>query len=114
MRKGHMDILSFILKPLLIILLIFGVFGLVYLRSSFLKIEYSLSDLERKKMNCLKDRKMLLAEKISLISFVKLEDSHGSSDGFIFPDRIKVIHISNQKKYLPYKTSLEKKQLAEP
>ena len=101
--KSRLHILSFIFKPLLIGLLIIGIFGLVYLRSSILKLEYSLGDLEKKKVNCLKERKMLFAEKTSLLSFAKIEASQGNSDGFVLPDRIKVVHLSKQKKYLPYK-----------
>jgi len=108
------NIFSFIVKPLLIILLIFGVFGLVYLRSNVLTLEYSLGDLEKKKMNYLGEKKMLLAEKTSLLSFEKLEASLSGNHGFVLPDRIRVIHVSKQKRYLPYKAALEKRQLAEP
>jgi hypothetical protein len=113
-QTSRMNILSFICKPLLIGLLIFGVFGLVYLRSSFLRLEYSLGDLEKKKMNCLKERKMLLAEKTSLLSFAQLETSKGESESFVLPDRIKVIHVNKEKRSLPYKASLERSRLAEP
>jgi hypothetical protein len=112
-HTGRTNIFSFIVKPLLIGLLIFGIFGLVYLRSSFVKLEYSVSDLENKKTNCLRERKMLLAEKTSLLSFAKLEEEPGASDGFVLPDRIKVIHVDRQKRSLPYKASLERRQLTE-
>lgn len=114
-KKSGMNLLLFICKPLLVLLLIIGVFGLVYLRSSCVKIEYSLGDLEKKKMNYLKERKMLLAEKTKLLSYAKLEASHSDSEGFSLPDRrMKVIYLAKQKKSLPYKASLERSQLAEP
>jgi len=108
------SIFSFFLKPFLMVLLIVGIFGLVYLRSSFLTLEYSFGELEKKRMSCVKEQKMLLAEKTSLLSFAKLESSRGSTGGFVLPDRIKVIHVSKGKRYLPYRASLERKQLAEP
>jgi len=108
------NIVSFILKPLCIALLLFGVFGLVYLRSSVLTLEYTLGDLEKKKMDYLRERKMLLAQKTSLLSFEKVEASFSNSSGFVFPDRIRVIHVKKQKGSLPYKASLERKQLTEP
>lgn len=114
MHRGRMNILSFIFKPLLILLLIFGVFGLVYLRSGFLKLEYGLGDLEKKKMNYLRERKMLLAEKMSLLSFAKLEASQSAGESFILPDRVRVIHVDKQKRFLPYRASLERRQLTEP
>ena len=114
MRRERTSILSFVVKPLLIALLIFGVFGLVYLRSSFVKLEYSVGDLEKKKTNCLRERKMLLPEKTSLLSFAKLEESPVASDNFVLPDRIRVIHVDRQNRSLPYKASLERRQLTEP
>ena len=113
-QKSRMNILSFICKPLLIALFVFGVFGLVYLRSSFLKLEYSLGDLEKKKMSCLKERKIMLAERARLLSFARLETAHSDSESFVLPDRVKVIHMDKQGRSLPYRVSLERKQLAEP
>jgi len=108
-HKCKMNILSCIFKPLLILLLIFGAFSLVYLRSSFLKLEYSLGDLEKRKMDCLKERKILLAEKTGLLSFAKLEVSQSENESFILPDRVKVIHLSKEKRDLPQRASLEKR-----
>jgi hypothetical protein len=108
-HKCKMNILSCIFKPLLIMLLIFGAFSLVYLRSSFVKLEYSLGDLEKRKMDCLKERKMLLAEKTGLLSFAKLEVSHSEDESFVLPDRVKVIHLGKLKRDLPQRASLEKR-----
>ena len=114
MREKPFAILSFAIKPLLICLIVIGVFSLVYLRSGFLRLEYGLSEIEQKKMHYLKERKMLLAEKTSLLSFAKVEGDFNGKEGFVLPDRLKVVHLSRQKTYASYKASLEKKQLAEP
>ncbi len=103
------NIISFICNALFIILLILGVFGLVYLRSSAMKLEYNLGDLEKTKMNYLRERKSLLAEKARLLSLEKFNVSSGETHGFIFPDRIKVIHVKRQKESLPYRASLERR-----
>lgn len=95
-------------------LLIFGIFGLVYLRSGFLQLEYSIGDLEKKKMNYLRERKMLLAEKTSLLSFARFEASYKDGEGFVLPDRIKVVHLSKVKGSLPVRVSLERGKLSEP
>ncbi len=108
------NMLSFVFKPLFIAILLFGIFGLVYLRSSVMTLEYSLGELEKTKMNYLRERKMLLAEKTSLLSFEKVEASLSRKKGFVFPDRIMVIHVKKQKGSLPYKVSLERRQLTEP
>ena len=110
---GSRIIFSSILRPLLIALLLVGVFGLVYLRSSVMTLEYSLGDLEKTRRNYLRERKMLLAEKTSLLSFERVEASLSRSRGFVLPDRIRVIHVKNRKETLPYNASLERK-LPEP
>lgn len=103
------NIISFICKALFTVLFIFGVFGLVYLKSSVMKLEYSLGDLEKTKMNYLRERKMLLAEKTRFLSLEKFEASSSGTYGFVFPDRIRVIHVKKQKDSLPYKASLERR-----
>lgn len=113
LMRRSVNILAFILKPLLIAFLIFAVFGLVYLRSSFVKLEYSLGDLEKKKTDCMRERKMLIAERTSLLSFAKFESSRNELDQFVLPDRVKVIHVDRQRGRLPYKVSLDKRQLTE-
>ncbi|MEW6215169.1 MAG: hypothetical protein AB1478_08215 [Nitrospirota bacterium] len=106
--------LSFILKPLFITLLLFGVFCIVWLRSNVVTLEYNLGDLEKKRIECLKERKMLRAEKASLLSFERVNASLSRNYGFVFPDRVRVIYVKRQKGSQPYKASLKRGQLAEP
>ena len=113
MKRKH-RVLSSIFRFFLVVFLIAGVFGLVYLRSNYLKLEYCLGDLDKKRISALRERKMLIAEKTSLLSFAKLETPQAGADGFVLPDRIKVIHVDKQKKHMPYKASLERRQLSEP
>ena len=108
------SVFSFLLKVFMVSLLIAGVFSIICLRSSFVKLEYRLGTLEQKKVECLKERKMLLAQKTSLLSLEKLEASLNTTEEFILPDRIKVIHVDKKKQYLPKRASLERRQLAEP
>ena len=112
-QKGGSNMLLLILKPLIVALLLFGVFCLVYLRSSVMTLEYTLGELEKKKMSYLRERKMLLAEKTSMLSVKKVEASLGGEGGFVFPDRVRVIHVKIQKGALPYKASFERKQLSD-
>mgnify|MGYP000395087714 CR=1 FL=1 len=114
MRKKKTSILSCILKPCLVVILFVGVFGLVYMKSNFVKLEYSIGELEKKKMYCLKERKRLFAEKTSQLSFARLESSSDDRGGFILPDRLQVVHVSKQMRSLPQQASLKQKQLSEP
>lgn len=108
------NLLSLLFKPLCIVLLLLGMFSVVWLRSNVVKLEYKLGELEKKKEECFKVKRMLLAEKASLLSFGKVEASMGKNYGFVFPDRVRVIHVEKQKESLPYKASLQEKQLVEP
>ncbi|MEW6674571.1 MAG: hypothetical protein AB1348_00875 [Nitrospirota bacterium] len=103
-RTGsNKNMLSFIVKFLCVALLLFGVFGLVWLRSSIINLEYNLGDLEKKRMEHLKERTLLLAERASLLSPLHL------THGFVFPDRVRVIHVKKQRGPAPYKVALQRK-----
>jgi hypothetical protein len=104
---------SGIVKMFIIALLLCGLFGIVYLRSSVMRLEYSIGALENTKMNQLRERKMLLAEKTSLLSFEKIEASLSGSQGFVMPDRIRVIHVKKHEEVSPYRTALEMKHMRE-
>jgi hypothetical protein len=121
MRRSHNDFWSFIYKPVCIIILLFGLFGLVWLRSSVVSIAYDLRTLEEKKMAAQKETKMLLAGRSKAISLASIGSSlqgqvqgRGNGDaklvvgsGYVFPDRVKVIHIKKQTGPETYKASFE-------
>ena len=102
-----------IVKAFIVVVLLCGLFGIVYLRSGVMQLEYTISSLEKTKMNKLRERKMLLAEKTSLLSFEKIEASLNGKQGFVLPDRIKVIHVKKHEEVSPYRTALETKHMRE-
>ncbi|MEW6067062.1 MAG: hypothetical protein AB1610_02015 [Nitrospirota bacterium] len=106
----------FIFHSILIVSLLLGMFGMVYLRSGIVELEYHIGDLEKTKMDYLKERKMLLAEKTNLVSFERLEAFLSRSKELSLPDRVKVAHLTKnkQEKYLSHNVSMERKQLTEP
>ena len=119
MRRANNDFLSFIYKPLCIILLLFGPFGLVRLRSNVVSISYNLRTLEEKKTEALKDMKMLLADRAKYISLANIGSSfQGQGKGdykpvsseYVFPDRVKVIHVKKHTGPETYRASLEIKK----
>ncbi|MEW6570000.1 MAG: hypothetical protein AB1390_02320 [Nitrospirota bacterium] len=111
---NHESVWVSISKFFLIFLLIMCVFCLVYVRSSVVSLEYGLGELQSIKAERLKEQKMLLAEKTSLLSFGKLESALKEKDGFTMPDRIKVIHVDERRHHMPYRVSLQRGHLAEP
>jgi hypothetical protein len=117
MRRANNDFWSFIYQPLCVVIMLCGLFGLVWLRSSVVSVAYDLRTLEEKKLESLKDMKMLLADRSKLISlanigssFEKKGDYKHVSGGFVFPDRVKVIHVTRHKGPEAYKASLEIKK----
>jgi hypothetical protein len=113
--KTDGNMLSLLYKPLCIAFLLFGLFGLIWLRSGTVKVSYDLRNLEEKKMEALKDRKALLANRAQLMALGKVDASFRSTGqsegayagGYIFPDRVRVIHIKHNKGPVPYRASLE-------
>ncbi|MBI5640639.1 MAG: hypothetical protein HZA17_09460 [Nitrospirae bacterium] len=109
------SMVSLLYKPLCILSLLFSLFGLIWLRSNIVTTSYNLRTLEEKKMESLKDMKMLLAERAKLMSIEKIDasfrdgtknDNKYAGGGYIFPERIKVVHVKRNKGPEPYKASL--------
>jgi hypothetical protein len=110
------NMLSLFYKPLCVVILLFGLFGLVWLRSGVVATAYDLRTLEEKKMEFLKDRKALLAERAKLMSLEKIDASfRGGARGHmklasgenIFSNRVRVIHIRRSGVPGPYRASLQ-------
>jgi hypothetical protein len=119
MRRANNDFLSFIYKPLCIIILLLGLFGLVRLRSNVVFISYNLRALEEKKTEALKDMKTLLADREKFISLANIGPSFQGqgkgdykpvSDEYVFPDRVKVIHVKRHTGPETFKASFEIKK----
>jgi hypothetical protein len=104
-RKGSK--LTGVLKQVCIILLLISVFFIVWLRSSVISLEYSISSLEKKKAELMRDAKMLLAERASLMSVERFEKV--AANGFTFPDRVKVVYVKRTKDNEPYRASFKEK-----
>jgi len=92
-KMAQKSMASCLLKPLFVIILLGGVFGIVWLRSSILTMEYTISELECKKMEKLRQAKMLLAERAMLLSMQKVEKTAVRSLGLVFPDRTRVVYV---------------------
>ncbi len=113
--KENSNMLSLLYKPLLVACLVLGLFGLVWLRARIVAVNYEIHSIEEKKMGALTDMKLLLADRAKLMSLAKIETSVRSTasneryadNGYIFPDRIKVVHVKRSKGVTPYNVSLD-------
>ena len=108
--------LSFLYKPLCVVILLSGLFGLIWLRSGVVATAYDLRNLEEKKMDSLKDRKILLAERAKLMSLEKIDASFRgnlqaetrlAAGDNMFSNRVRVIHIKRNSVPGTYRASLQ-------
>ncbi len=116
--KRNSNMLSLFYKPLCFAFLLLSLFVLVWLRSSTVTVAYELRNLEEKKIEALKDMKSFLAERAKLMSLEKIDASFqgniknysvNAENGYVFPDRVKVVQIKSNRKLEPYRTSLKLK-----
>lgn len=85
--------MSYFIKPLLFILLITGVFGLVWLRSSIVAVEYQIGIIEKERTDALREKKTLIASKASALSMQEVELRGVKLSGLSFPDRKNVFYV---------------------
>jgi len=113
------NIISLFYKPLCVLLMLGGLFSLIWLRSSIVSMTYSLRDLEERTMEARKDMKILLAERSSLMSVSKVTASldepyrHAVAsaagpigNGYVTPDRTRVVMVQKNRTAEPQKASL--------
>lgn len=99
---------SYVVKVFSCFLVVLGVFGLVWLRSSIRSVEYEIGALERELGGVQKGRKVLVAERASLFSIQKTGKIAGERIGLDFPDRAKVFYVKRDKGDIPYEASFRK------
>ena len=111
-KKGGM--FSWAYKPLCSAVVLFCLFGLVWLRSSVTTAAYSIRELEDRRTTALKEMKTLMAERSKLMALSNIDlrnqgQTQGEkklvSSGYGFPDRVKVIHVTRTKEPETYKAS---------
>ena len=98
------SMVSYVVIPLSVVLLLLGIFGIVWLRSNLVSLEYTISELEKKRLDTLRETKRLMAEKSTLLSLKKVEKTAVVSLGLTFPDRAKVVSV-RERVAGPYKAS---------
>ena len=87
------NMVSYVVTPLCIALLLCGIFGIVWLRSNLISLEYGISELEKRRLDNLRETKMLMAERSALLSIQKVEKTAALDLGLIFPNRTRVVSV---------------------
>ncbi len=83
-----------LISGILLFLGVLSLFGILWIRSNVIALEYRLSQLEEKKKNLIRQQRILLAEKASLTSIARFEK--GDIINLYFPDRKKVVYITEK------------------
>ncbi|MCE5195304.1 MAG: hypothetical protein LLF28_07665 [Nitrospiraceae bacterium] len=107
------NIFSYFVFPILVVVLLFGIFMIVWLRSNVRTVEYTIAELDNKKMAELKERKSLMAEKAGLLSIQNLKEKTGGKLALVFPDRTKVVYVKKGEKFIPQQTSFDGRKTSE-
>jgi hypothetical protein len=104
MRRTNNRTVS-VIKAVSLAVLVILVFSVVWLRSSVTAIEYKLSDLEKKKIEALREQKAMVAQKAGLMAINSVEKSDLTGLGFTFPERKRVVHVKGSGEEAPYRVS---------
>jgi hypothetical protein len=117
--KTDDSMISLLYRPLCVVLLLLGLFGLIRLRSNVVAVNYDIRNLEEKKTEALTTMKVLLAERSKYASLENIaasftNDTHGGKVGIEpgynpFGNRVRVIHIKKDKGLHTYRVSLKEK-----
>lgn len=93
---------------LLLVLIVTSIFATLWIRSAIISTEYRLSNLEQQKKELLKERTLLIAEKASLTSFVRIDTA--ANQEVMLPDRKKVFFIQANPETLVKSASYRKEK----
>ncbi len=88
------NVLKFYEWFLLLSVIIAGLFTIIWLRSAITALEYNIAKLQETKIELVKERKELLAERASLSSVKRIEGL-AYQKGFAIPDR-RYIHLKKR------------------
>ena len=108
MRSGP-GVLSYLVKGFACLVVVIGVFGLIWLRSSIRSEEYAIGALEKEHWGVLRERKTLEAGRATLFSAGEIGSVTAEKLGMDFPDRTKVFYVTRDRGSVPYEASYSKR-----
>ena len=102
-KKG---IPNWIIKPILLVLPVFLVFSIIWLRSNLVALEYELGQLQLQRANLIKEERELVAKRAEMASVKKIEYIASKKMGFVYPDRKRVFFVKIDYAPGPYTAGL--------
>ena len=104
-RRVKKDLRWKLIKFTIFLCVFVGVFALVWLRTTLVNLEYELNELGNQKMELLKERRMVSAEKANFYSVEKIEQVAMEKLGMSLPKREKIIFVKRTTGAAPYRAS---------
>lgn len=96
----------FLLRLSILLYLIAGLFSLIWLRTTIVNMEYEIGELNTQKVVLLREEKLLMAERASLYSAMKIEDIATNGLGMNLPDRENIYYVKRTREAGVYTTSI--------
>lgn len=97
-----------VLKTLLIILPVFLLFSVIWLRSNLVAIEYDMGQLQLQKARLINDRRELAVKRAELASAKKVEYIAADSMGLKYPNRRRVVYLKRGRETGAYTAGLSR------
>lgn len=104
LNKGR--VFLFCIRMLMVVLPVVLVFGLIWLRSNTVAVEYELGQLNRQLMKLQSEKVRLLARRAELTSLKKLERVAQKRFGLTYTNRTRVFFVRETPPPTPYNTGL--------
>lgn len=101
MKRRGKNFFGFAIKIFWVILLIISIFIVLGQKNAITGVEYTISMLEKKKMQLIKEGDYLRVEKARLASIDNIKKVASNQQGFHFPDRKMVKNIETVKEPEP-------------
>jgi hypothetical protein len=106
MYPRRQGLLARAVKPMLVLVIILGIFALVRLRAAVVSLQYDIGEIEKQKSELMVQRKALQAQFSSMLSMKNIE---GRELALVFPDRKRVIYVKREEGGMPYAASMGRK-----
>ncbi|HEB76393.1 MAG TPA: hypothetical protein ENJ04_08590 [Nitrospirae bacterium] len=98
-----------IIKPLLVLAIVFLVFSTIWFHTKVTAYEYELGQLQRQKIALIKERRELVAKRAQMLSLKKVQYLAADRLGLVYPDRKRVFFVRSDRGPTPYTTGLRKR-----
>ncbi|MBI5409016.1 MAG: cell division protein FtsL [Nitrospirae bacterium] len=96
-----------LMKLCLPLYIVFCLFAIIWLKAAVVNLEYELGELDKKRADLIRERKMVVAQRASFYSTEKIEKAAVTSLGMTLPVRGNVFYVKRTQAAVPVKASMK-------